>query len=158
MRIRQSIGYSLSRPCKEPEGSIPNSQIPATRPHPEPDAPSPYPHPHLNDDPSNKTVLMLRLPGGKLHFLQVSRANVLNALTVSTYQKLNSINTLPHRNTRYHRHPARGYEWKDTYILNNSPLCIYFMHPVGRNYTNTEIHVYSTQYTEWRNSHSTLGI
>ena len=55
---------------------------------------------------------MPRLPGGKLHFFQVSRAKVMNALTVSTYQKLNSINTLPNRNTRHHRNPARGYGWK----------------------------------------------
>jgi hypothetical protein len=72
---------------------------------------------------------MSRLAGGKLHFLQVSRAKVLNAPTVSTYQKLNLINTLLNLNTKYRRNPARGYGWKDTHKL---PAVHLFYAPCGQ--------------------------
>jgi len=36
----------------EPEGSLPHSQVPATRPYPETARSNPYPHIQLPDDPS----------------------------------------------------------------------------------------------------------
>ena len=35
----------------EPEGSLPNSQVPATCPYPEPARSGPYPHIQLPEDP-----------------------------------------------------------------------------------------------------------
>jgi len=35
----------------EPEGSLPQSQVPAPCPYPEPDRSSPYPHISLSEDP-----------------------------------------------------------------------------------------------------------
>jgi len=56
----------------EPEGSLPQSQVPATCPYPEPARSSPYPHIPLPEDPSyhhppiydrvSKVVLSLRFP------------------------------------------------------------------------------------------------
>jgi hypothetical protein len=37
---------------KEPNGSLPHPQVPATSPYPEPAASSPYPHIPLPEDPS----------------------------------------------------------------------------------------------------------
>jgi hypothetical protein len=36
----------------EPEGSLPHSQVPATRLYPEPAQPSPYPHIPIPENPS----------------------------------------------------------------------------------------------------------
>ena len=46
----------------EPEGSLPHSQVPATRPYPESARSSPYPHIPLPEDPSEYYPPFYTLP------------------------------------------------------------------------------------------------